>query len=61
VVSGEVVQEKVGLRELKESWLIEDEDWERMGVQRRLVGGMPKPRLWTSAPEPIATVVAYPS
>ena len=34
VASGEVVQEKVELRELVESWLIENEDWGVLEVGR---------------------------
>jgi len=32
-----------------------------MEVRKRLRAETPKPHLWTSAPGPVATVVAYPS
>jgi len=60
VASLEVDWEKVGLMELMVSWQIEVEDWEKMGGQQRLKGGMPKLRLWTSGHEPAATFVPYP-
>jgi len=61
VANLEVDWEKVGLMESMLLWQIEVGGWEKMGGQQKLKEGTPKPRLWTSAPEPAATFVAYPS
>jgi len=60
VVNLEADWEKVGLMELVVLWQIEVGGWEKMGEQRRLREGTPKPHPWTSTLEPVAIVVACP-